>query len=106
MWFTPVWGYAHQLFFFFIIFFQSSHMHRATKPTSHRTGDLCTPHQILLPRAWYITEPSYNHLHLDLQVLDTQYAQIMHNYLHLAHWLISDYSLHRLDTYLYITKGA
>jgi hypothetical protein len=75
MWFTPVWGYVHQLFFFFIIFCQSSYIPRASKATLHRTGDLRAPRQILLPQAWHIIEPSYNHFHLALQVLNTQYAQ-------------------------------
>ena len=73
----PVWGYVHQLFVFFIIFFQSSYMHRATKPTPHRTRDLCASYQILLPELGHNTKPSYivctqasyNHLHLALQVL-------------------------------------
>jgi hypothetical protein len=46
----PAWGYVHQLFIFFIIFCQSPYMHRASKPTPHRTGDLRAPRQILLPR--------------------------------------------------------
>jgi hypothetical protein len=45
----PSWGYINQLFIFFIIFCQSPYMHRASKPTLHRTGDLHTPFQILLP---------------------------------------------------------
>jgi hypothetical protein len=115
-WFTPVWGYVHQLFFFFIIFFQSSYMHRATKPTPHRTGDLCAPRQI------HNTEPSYNHLHLALQVLNTQYARSLltiHTGLALSKIpyisctnptqisLISQIPfIHHLATYLYITKGG
>jgi hypothetical protein len=46
----PTWGYVHQLFILFIIFCQYPYMPRASKPTPHRTGDLCAPHQILLPR--------------------------------------------------------
>jgi hypothetical protein len=52
-------------------------MHRASKPTPHRTGDLRAPRQILLPELGHNTKPSYtvctqasyNHLHLALQVL-------------------------------------
>ena len=51
---------------------------------------MCAPRQILIPRVWHITEPSYNHLHLALQVLNTQYAQSIHNYFHLAHWISTD----------------
>jgi hypothetical protein len=73
----PTWGYVHQLFIFFIIFFQSSYMHRATKPTPHRTRGLCAPRQIFLPELGHNTKPSYtvctpasyNRLHLTLQVL-------------------------------------
>jgi hypothetical protein len=51
-----------------------SHLHEQshTNPTPHRTGDLCTPRQILLPRvrlqhkSFYSI--SYSHLHLALQV--------------------------------------
>jgi hypothetical protein len=68
-------------------------MHRATKPTLHRTKDLLAPHQILLPQVWHNTEPSYNHLHLALQVLNTQYAQNIYNYLHLAHWITTGLQL-------------
>jgi hypothetical protein len=65
-------------------------MHRATKPAPHRTRCLRAPRQILLPQAWYNTEPSYNQFHLALQVLNTQYAQSIYNYFHLAHWLTTD----------------
>jgi hypothetical protein len=102
----PVWGYVHQLFVFFIIFFQYSYVHRDTTPTPHKIGYLHAPHQILLPRAWHSTEPSYNHFRLALQVLNTHYAQSIHNHFHLTHWLTTDSFLHRLDTYLYIKKGA
>jgi hypothetical protein len=84
-------------------------MHRATKPTLHRTGDLRAPFHILLPRYWHNTKPSYNHLHVALQVLNTEYAQSIYNYFHLAHWLTTNSAppyLHCQYTYLYFTKGA
>ena len=80
----PPWGYAHQLFVFFIIFGQSSYMHKASKSTPQRTRDLCT----LLdpPSLSYSTNPStvsYNHLHLDLQASHNMHKEISTQ--HLAH---------------------
>jgi hypothetical protein len=74
----PVWGYIHQLFFFFFIsFFQSSYMHQATMPTPHRTGDIRAPCQILLPRVHSkhrastqsVHKALTKYLHLALQTL-------------------------------------
>jgi hypothetical protein len=50
-WFTPVWGYVHQIFFFFIVLCQYSYMHRASYPTLHRTRDL-----------WHLTKSSFPEL--------------------------------------------
>jgi hypothetical protein len=86
---------------------------QSLKPTPHRTGDLCThlarssfPELGSQHKAYSL---SYNHLHLALQVLNTQYAQSIHNSSHLAHLaqITHTYSsyLHRLAFYLYITKG-
>ena len=53
MWFTPVWGYVHQLFR--LLYYSSIsyiHLLLCTKPqsqASHQTRDLRTEHQILLP---------------------------------------------------------
>ena len=82
-WFTPVWGYVHQLFIFIIIFCQSPYMHRASKPTLHMTGDLCAPRQILLPRVRSQHKAFLHSLHiiflqplaLSSTSLNTQYAQ-------------------------------
>jgi hypothetical protein len=54
MWFTPVWGYVHQLLhllYYSSISYIPSLM--CTKPqsrASHQTGYLCTKHKILLPK--------------------------------------------------------
>jgi hypothetical protein len=134
MWFTPVWGYVHQLFFFFISFFQSSYMHQATDPTPQRTGDLCAPRQILLPELDQGTKPYTssvhkaltkhlhlalpqvlthscitNHLHLALQVshtVCTKHSQLfaLSNLHRFLHKADQNYFLHHLATYLYITK--
>jgi hypothetical protein len=83
-WFTPSVGLRpptlHLLYYLLS-------MNRATKMALHRSKYLLAPHQILLPQSWHNTEPSYNHLHLALQVLNTQYAKIIYNNLHLAHWI-------------------
>jgi hypothetical protein len=106
MWFTPSVGLRPPILLILYYLLSIFLLHRATKPTLHRTRDLHAPLQILLPRYWHNTEPSYNQLNLALQVLNTQHAQIIHNYFHLAHWLTTDFFLHRRATSLYITKGA
>jgi hypothetical protein len=62
MWFTPVWGYVHQpLRLLYYVLESYIHSLMCTKPqsqASHRTGDLRTEHQILLPKLGQGTEPT------------------------------------------------
>jgi hypothetical protein len=55
----------------FITFFNQLHAQSLKNPTPHRTGDLRTSRQILLPRVGLSTQlsiVSFNDLHLTLQV--------------------------------------
>ena len=83
-------------------------MHRATKKTLHRTGDLHIPHQILLPKLGHSIKPSYtvftpasyNHLHLALQVLTHSMHKAISTLDH------TDPNLERSHFYLYITLAS
>jgi hypothetical protein len=101
-WFTPVWGYIHQplrlLYYSSTSYIQLLLFTKPQSQASHRIGNLCTEHQILLPKLCLSTEltsllsidpyihillhkETQNYLHLDTITIHYLATSTIHSYL-------------------------